>query len=422
MLTIENAKSKTSRMLRKPQHTFHIRHRPYAIQPFMIAPVLPGETLTNFMLQTRAVTDPIKNPLIGWWYEQYFFYVKHSQMDFETDTAGYLVSDMAREMVLDPAVVANAAGNIPRGTANSMLYTYAGAADWVRSCMKSVVANYFRDEGEALNAGTLDGFETASIAGNSFFDSLTKDADMIMAADVDVDLNSDDTVTASEVEKAQRMWQFARMNNLTTMSYDQWLQTYGVNPGVSEETLNRPELLRFVREWAYPSNTINAATGAPSSAVSWSISERADKDRFFNEPGFIFGVSVARPKVYLSGQTGCASGMLNDAFAWLPAVLRDDVEHTLRKFAPGTGPLPGASAAYWLDIRDLFLYGDQYVNVALNTTDAGLVALPTAGLVKKYASSADVNGLFVAEASNKVKADGIVSLQIRSSTVQGDNT
>ena len=65
------------RVTRRPQHTFQLRHRPWEIQPFMLAPVLPGETMQNLLLQARVVTDPIKNPLIGWWCEHYVFYVKH---------------------------------------------------------------------------------------------------------------------------------------------------------------------------------------------------------------------------------------------------------------------------------------------------------------------------------------------------------
>ena len=32
------------------------------------------------------------------------------------------------------------------------------------------------------------------------------------------------------------------------------------------------------------------------------------------------------------------------------------------------GPLAGATNGYWVDIRDLFLYGDQFVNYDLITT------------------------------------------------------
>ena len=63
------------RRLRRPVHRFNVKAKPYEICPTVFAPVLPGETMTNLLLQSRAVSDPIKEPLIGWHYEHYFFYV-----------------------------------------------------------------------------------------------------------------------------------------------------------------------------------------------------------------------------------------------------------------------------------------------------------------------------------------------------------
>ena len=48
------------RKLRQPEHAWAVKHLPFAIQPFMIAPVLPGETLKNALMQVRAVTQPVK--------------------------------------------------------------------------------------------------------------------------------------------------------------------------------------------------------------------------------------------------------------------------------------------------------------------------------------------------------------------------
>jgi hypothetical protein len=65
-----------SRKMRRPTHTFYVENHPYVMQPFMLAPVLPGETLKQMLFQCRAVTSPIKNPLIGWHLEHYWFYVR----------------------------------------------------------------------------------------------------------------------------------------------------------------------------------------------------------------------------------------------------------------------------------------------------------------------------------------------------------
>ena len=68
----------SGRVPRRPTHTWQVRHRPYVLQPFCIHPVLPGETLKEMFFQARVVTDPIKNPIIGWWLDHWWFYVPFS--------------------------------------------------------------------------------------------------------------------------------------------------------------------------------------------------------------------------------------------------------------------------------------------------------------------------------------------------------
>ena len=79
-LTVLADTPRFQRKMRRPRHDFNVRHMPFCITPFAIAPVLPGETLKDGNLQSRAVVDPIKNPLIGWWLEHYVFYVPHGAM------------------------------------------------------------------------------------------------------------------------------------------------------------------------------------------------------------------------------------------------------------------------------------------------------------------------------------------------------
>ena len=202
---------------------------------------------------------------------------------------------------------------------------------------------------------------------------------------------------------------------MTNQTYEEWLMTYGIKS--QEVELHKPELIRYTRSWSYPSNTVDPITGTPSSAVSWSIAERADKDRFFKEPGFIVGVTTTRPKVYLSKQTGSMSGFMNDVYSWLPATLRGNQEFGWRKLTTTVGPLASQAADYWVDIHDLFVYGDQYVNFSLASTDAGLVALPTAALQKRYPTQAETRSLFTDNVVKMlVRQDGIVNLGIASTT------
>ena len=391
------------RVQRRPVHTFYTSHVPFQIQPMMIAPVLPGETLNSLLLQARTVTDPLKNPLMGWWHEFYFFYVKQRDLDGREDfTAMHLSPDYDLSAYNEAADPKYYHGRI--------------TINWTKLCLARVVSEYFRNEGEAWNDFMIDGLPAASINAESFLNSAMNAADMV-TDDVNVDLDADTNIMASEVSDALRMWQWQRANNLTEMSYDDFLRSHGVRTPAAE--LHRPELVRYIRDWTYPTNTVDPASGKPSSACSWAISERADKDRFFSEPGFILGVTVTRPKVYLSNQNGAAVSMMNNALSWLPAIMADDPYTSLRQFANTEGPLDGVSDVdgYWIDIRDLFIYGDQFVQ----GTDVNSVALPAATLQRRYPTLADVQGLFVTSpAATFVRQDGIVSLNVRG--VQRDTT
>lgn len=397
----------TGRVMRRPQHQFQIRTRPYEIAPFLIAPVLPGETMKNLLLQSRVVTDPIVNKLVGWWQEYYIFYVKHRDMP----NATLFTSMMLNQNTDVSSVLSGTATLYPT-------YEFSGALKWQTECLQRIVETYFRDQGEAWNTWTItSGVPAAQINNiNTWMQSLTME-DTVAAASID-----DGTQTDSEVDAGLRAYEFMKHNGLTNMSYEDYLMSFGVRPSLAD--LKVPELIRYVRDWQYPSNTIDPTNGTARSAVSWSIAERADKDRFFPEPGFIFGVSITRPKVYITKQFGAATGLLKSAFDWLPAIMADDPMTSVRKKAQGTSILPGLTDVdgYWVDVRDLFLYGDQFVNFSLADTAANFVALPLASMTnKKYPTSTDVDALFVAASpANQIRQDGVVSLSILGRQV--DNT
>ena len=385
---------RVGRKLRQPEHTWAVKHLPFAIQPFMIAPVLPGETLKNCLIQCRAVTQPVKSALSGWWLEHYLFYVKHRDLG---DSATLV------NMMLDPAVKAP-----NQASTDITLYSSSGRPRYVAQCLQAVVATWFRDRGEAWNAFLIGTLPAAKLQKEYWAQSANTVA-LSNAGDFAADLDANSTIMASEVSAAYERWQFLRANNLTDATYEDYLRSYGVRVELEEE--NQPELLRYSRDWVYPSNTVDPATGSPSSAVSWVVSERADKDRFFKEPGFIFGVTVCRPKVFRSGQAATAVQLLDDAYAWLPAILRDDPMTSVRPVTPA-GMVPSATANQIVDLRDLFLYGDQFVNYdVVASPDSGAVALPT-GVNWRYPTKAMVDALFVPASPYGVLQDGVARLSI----------
>lgn len=403
----------SSRVTRNPQHHFQIRSRPWQIAPFLIAPVLPGETLKHALHQSRVVTDPVKSPLVGWWCEYMYYYVKHRDLDGR---------DTFSAMMLDPTTSLTAFNQ----AALVEYYHSSAGISWVKECLKRVTEYYFRTGDEAWDAATIGNLPSAKIMQRNLFDSAENDTDRAAVADVNVDLNANSTITASEVDQAMWQWQLLRTQGMTNLSYEDYLRSFGVRAATAD--LHKPELLRHIRTWSAPVNHIDPTDGSPTSAVVWKVQESLDKDRFFKEPGFIFGVCVMRPKVYLSRQAGAGVDLLTDLYRWVPAVLRQDINASIIKLPAfsanlfgGDGATTGNADAVWIDVKDLFLYGDQFVNFALTATDAGLVALPTAALEKRYASSTDADALFAsASPSNQIRQEGVCSLSI--ATAMQDTT
>lgn len=387
--------SDKGRKRRRPEHQFTLKTRPWQIQPFMLAPVLPGETLKQLLLQSRVVTDPIKHPLVGWWKEYYFFYVKLRDLA-ERDTITPMFLNLEQDLT-SLELTADAAH----------FYAKDNQISWAEKCLNRIVATYFRDEDETGSI-TIGSLPAARINVQNWMDSLINEDNYVDPADVDIVVGVDDTVTAREIDETMRTYEFMRDNKLTDMSYEDFLGTYGVRPRPEEH--HRPELLRYVREWQYPTNHVEPTTGVPTSAVSWGIAERADKDRFFREPGFIVGLTVTRPKVYLRNQTSTLTGVMRDALAWLPAILADDPHTSVRYHPAGAQPIGGSTDGYWYDIKDLFLYGEQFANYALTNADSS-VALPTATLQSRYASATDADDLF-SGASKTIREDGVVKVDI----------
>lgn len=417
-LRVSSAYRSTRRTIRRPQHPFMLKTRPFQIQPFMIAPILPGETLRNLLCQTRVVTDPLKHPLVGWWTEYFFFYVKHRDLNYHNG------NDAFEKMVLDPTFDAASISS----AADLKNYNAAGGINYSKMCLETVTEWFFRDQGEDWNeTGTLDGLPLAQISGRNWLDSLTLSDSYRTDSDVNLDLNADGDITVREMMEAQAHWEALRSAGLEDMDYEDYLRTYGVmsrEPDASPN-LYRPELIRYKREWSYPTNTVNPENGQPSSAVSWAVAFRADKDRYFKEPGFIFGVTVARPKTYISNQAGSLAHEMKNVFSWLPATLQNDYEKGFIEIQGNAGPLAGifddgddGLFNYTVDIRDLFTYGDQFVNYQIDAASSAVGVVTDDGKVR-YPDATSIDDLF-SGANKTIRQDGIVTLAI--SGRQKDNS
>lgn len=406
------AVKQTGRINRNPSHDFYLRTLPWGIQPFMIAPVLPGETLKNLLLQAKVVSDPVKAPLIGWHCEYYFFYCKLRDLD---------IRDQLVEMLMDPGYDITPI----LGGFSENLRQQGGQIPYLKLCLDRIVAEYFRDEGDNpanLITDADGGVPVATFATRETFLQSAKLQSAIPERDDTLpgaDAHPVDVIPGFEAHYAQ--WQHMRALKIVDATFDDWLKQFGVSvPKAERIEDHKPELIRYIKDWAYPSNTVDPATGIPNSALSWNIAERADKDRFFKEPGFIVGVTVQRPKVYLGHVHSVAANMLDNAYAWLPAVMGNDPYTSLKRFEPTKGPLghpdvaKRPSEAYWVDLRDLFLYGDQFSNKWIDTVqdDINVVKRPTPGLERRYATTAEAKSLFKFADRQAIRQDGVCNLTI----------
>lgn len=408
--TIENL-ARTKRVNRNPVHTFHTKTPPFCIQPFMIAPVLAGETMKNLMLQARIVTDPIKNRLIGWWSEHFFFYVKLRDLD---------ARDSYTEMLINPSFDNT---TIDQPTAQVANYHPAGVGmiDYTKQCVDLITEWFFRDEGDAASAYTVTNgtytWNVAKIKGETVWNSVEDDTTYqdTAANNPVLAVGGDGSFTAEEIDNLRRQYEMGRQWGIVQMSYDDYLKMHGIS--LPNEELHQPELLRHISEWQYPTNTVEPTTGVPTSAVSWSIRENASKDRRFTEPGFIVGVCVVRPKVYLRNQTGSFSAIMNNVQRWLPANFWNDARARFANLADNVGPYQANtdSEGYWVDIADLLSYGEQFINFAPASTTDNMLALPNAAATNFFypPDFAGIQELFVgATPAAMVEQDGVVSLQI----------
>lgn len=389
------------RRSRFPTHTWSVRSKPFVIQPVAIAPVLPGETLQRGLMQARALTESLANPLIGWHLEYYWFYVPMRALPGFSTLKNLFIS-------LDPDL------SSLNTAAKTATYHGATGVDFVQQCLQAVTTAYFRDEDEAWDAAgtTVDSMPLVKAIRNrsNWTDSLI--ASSVLEASMPTVDTSGASVAQDVLDSKRWQWEMLKNLNMMDMDYEDYLRQEGIKLPDSE--FDRPELLRVVQAWQYPSSAVDGATGAVSSACSWAVAERMDKRRFFREPGFIFGVTVPRPKIYMSKQTSAAVSMLTKTFAWMPDMLAHEPGTKLIEYAALAGPIGAASVGYYVDIGDLFMYGDQFANFSLASTDGNFVALPDVDMAPRYyPSSSDIDGLFIAaNATNLVKQDGVISLAI----------
>ena len=414
---------RTPRKMRSPTHTFNVEYIPFALMPIVIAPVLPGETLKSALFQSRCVTDPILNSEIGWWKEHFFFYVKvRDIMDLSTYRESADRS-LFEDQFVNPDVDTT---NITHGADAASVTTGRHTANisarrYVSLCLQVIVEKYFRDADEVAStaAGSVNGsvsgyqYYLRKLIGENGLHSLVLDAEYDTPSDPGITIGGDGLFTMREMQEAWNAWQQEVQYGFTDLDFAAYQRAHGVAVPEGQAEPGKPELLRYVRKYYYPANTVHS--GGVSTAISCSTSFRVDKDRYFREPGFIMGISSLSPKVYMKGQTRPLVDFMTQMKDWGSTVSLMDPYGMMKNHAASAGPVPGITGDdYWFDFRDLFVHGDQFIGgYALTETDKNLVALPTSAGQKKYAPIADIEALFSGTGSSgRVREDGAATFNI----------
>lgn len=396
-----NQVARMDRRMRRPEHRFYVHFLPHVLQPVSFAPVLPGETLKQGLIQARVLSTPIVNRLTGWWAETYTFYVKHRHME-----GASVWTSMMLDLGTDMASVTASAD----GAAFGYL---TGQTMMARNAYRAIVNEFFRGDGETWNNGTAGGgLCYARVRQPGWYDSILPATSMTtLPGGVGAStIGGADLDQVGELGAAIEMWQHLRALGVTNLEYDDWLRSFGVR--IAAPVDDRPELVRYTREWQAPATTVNvdATSQRVSAVVSWSLTERMDKDRFFREPGVLMTCVVARPKIYHSvAHSGL--GLLNNAMGW-------QTPFAAGPYA-GVIPLTGSPwSSQVFDTKDLYLHGDQYRYAARGTLPTGL-AFDSGRFA--YPSTDWINAQFTDAGSGYLMMDGVVSYHILGQ-VASDNT
>lgn len=397
-----------TRKKRNPQFPIAGTMRPFGLYPLWATVVLPGETLNMAEMKYRLISMPVKHPLAGAWFETWTVFA--SLTDLEEEFAQMFISE-------DVAATAyQAAADQPR------YFTKQGQIQYIKLAMDRVVASYFRDEEEpdALTH-TIDGVHMAKRqnwdwAQNLMFKPTTLDAAYLPSA-----FPEDGTLTPLEI---------MRMAGMSEITYEKYLQQYGVAQKEAAKASRVPEIIRYTRDWTTPANTIEATTGRPSSAWAWSSTIKMDKPKRFDEPGFVITFGCVRPKMFDPTLRASMIGELWGFADFFPVYNLEDPAAGLKLITLSDHKVLNVNSAttdpLMYDHRDLLAHGEAFVNNWSGPYD--LPSITSRNLADgqeypavrgQYPASTDIDGLFVeddAETPDATKMclyyEGIASAEI----------
>lgn len=413
----------TQRPTRSPEVHFDLIWKPFQLQPCAVFPVLPGETLTRMTLQTQVWTDPLKAVLKNtpWHFEYYSFYVKMRDLPGWEDATDGLGKDLIDMFESNESISGSADAD-----GNAWTYCPPGGVDFVLEATKRIVESYFRDEGHAWDKATVDNVPLVKLFGRGRRD--VHDKLTLASAYGDrrepLDYDASGTITVDDIELAYREWAANIEGTAMAMDFEDWVKAAGGKVVVrndEREDLHLPEDMAVLREFTYPTNTVEPTTGVPAVAAGWRLKKQAGKMYRFAEWGWVICYAVVRPKMLMLNQQGLYSAMMQTRDAWFPPNLDNRIYQPHLLIDDATGPLKALmdtpNSDYLIDLRDLLNHGEQFVNYAPAQASGAFATMPEADGDRFYPTSTDVMSVFSDTTNGRVRANGVVSCSFKSHPV-----
>lgn len=155
-------------------------------------------------------------------------------------------------------------------------------------------------------------------------------------------------------------------------------------------------------------------TGVPSSAWVWSDEVKAEKDKRFSEPGFVLAVASVRPKMYQKHLEYSYVGNFWGFSDFFPAYTLKDPTAGIKEIGTANAVFhadhrtDAGNLSLMVDSRDLLSHGEQFINemgqtpyeLPLSTGMTAEDADDNATVRGEYATSADIDNLFVSETAS----------------------
>lgn len=392
------------RFHRRPNFPIAGTMKPFGLYPIMCHPVLPGETLKAASSKWTVISMPLKHPTVGAWLESWLFYVKLTDLD--RDLGQMFISD------------SYSTSGWTVTTARDHYFNAVGQINWVHDCMVRIRDAFFLNEGEAVVNLTSPDDQVTMVKMNmrSWYQNM-----MFEPAETALD-------TTGEMDHREQMsaWAMLQQMQMTELTYESYLEQYGVQSmklGIGE-----PEILRYTRSWTKPTNHVDTSTGVPSSAWVWNDEMKADKDKRFEEPGFILQCATVRPKMYQRNLEASMVGNLWGFSDWYPAYNLTDPAAGIKRIGTDDDVFKSdwnaaeGEVQLLYDHRDLLSHGEQFINdfsnmpydLPFSTAMSGIAAADPSAVRGEYCDVGDINAIFTGtgEENKRCHYEGITGLTI----------